>query len=264
MALTKAKTIRTAPHLKLSLAQNAYNFLNQSLRHYRKSRRDVQEWPFALLHITQTLELLLKHLLQGIHPILIYDDIDKPKQTVSLEHALGRLTTLGFVFEEKERLNIHRAAEYRNRVVHYEVELNKFEWKNIYAQLFEFLHFFHYKHLNAELHAHIHKNNWAVEAHLMLYFKKNFVVYNGVEMWKENPKDILEAQTQPYFYRGRRRYARFQYGDEPTWLELDPNFAQHHPCHDCLVLKGQYHTEGCDVEECPRCHGQLLGCGCWL
>jgi hypothetical protein len=27
-------------------------------------------------------------------------------------------------------------------------------------------------------------------------------------------------------------------------------------------MLGQFHLDGCDVEECPRCFGQLLGCGC--
>src|SRR5437762_1267074 len=72
-------------HLTLSLEENAYSFLNQSLKHYRKSSRNVQEWPFALLHLVQSLELLLKRVLEVVNPILIYKDIDQTnpeKQTV--------------------------------------------------------------------------------------------------------------------------------------------------------------------------------------
>jgi HEPN domain-containing protein len=254
---------KPSTHLALSLKQNAYSFLNQSLRHYRKTAKTVQDWPFALLHITQSLELLLKQLLKEIHPILIYEDVDHPKRTVSLEQALTRLESIGVVFEAKERVNMRKAADYRNRVVHHEIELNKFEWKKVYAQLFEFVHFFHTKHLKEEIHTQIAKDNWAVEAQLMQYFKKNFVVYNGLEMYRENPKNILDAQRKPYLLRGRRKYLRIRYGSEPTWLVASPQFANG-PCHDCFVTKGQYHAEGCDVEECPKCHSQLLGCGCWL
>ena len=250
-------------HLKLSLKENAYGFLNQSLRNYRKPGSKLREWPFGLLHMTQCLELLLKQLLKNIHPILIYEDVDRPKHTVSLEQALARLENLEVEFEDKERRNIKKAAEYRNYVVHFEVEINKFEWKNVYAQLFEFVHFFHHKHLKSEIHKHIDKDNWSAEARLMRYFKKNFVVYNGVEMTKDNPKEILDAQRLTHFWFGRKAFPRFKYGDEPTWLEHDPSYAQI-PCHDCGVLKGQYHTDGCDVEECPKCRKQLLGCGCWI
>lgn len=33
-------------------------------------------------------------------------------------------------------------------------------------------------------------------------------------------------------------------------------------CHDCGAKVGQYHHPGCDVEECPGCGGQLIGCEC--
>jgi len=29
------------------------------------------------------------------------------------------------------------------------------------------------------------------------------------------------------------------------------------------VVPGQLHHLGCDLEKCPACRGQLLGCGCW-
>ncbi len=250
-------------HLKLSLQENAYGFINQSLRNYRKTGRNLHEWPFALLHITQCLELLLKQLLKEIHPILIYEDVDKPRHTVSLERALARLETIGVAFEEKEKRNIRRAAEYRNLAVHSEVAINRFEWKNVYAQLFEFVHFFHHKHLKSEIHSHIEEANWSTEAQLIGYFKKNFVTYNGVEIHKDTPKKILSAQLEPHFWLGLKAFARFKYGEEPMWLELDPTFALA-PCHDCGVLKGQYHAAGCDMEECPKCRKQLLGCGCWI
>ncbi len=33
-------------------------------------------------------------------------------------------------------------------------------------------------------------------------------------------------------------------------------------CGDCGVRPGAYHHRGCDMEECPRCRGQLISCGC--
>lgn len=34
-------------------------------------------------------------------------------------------------------------------------------------------------------------------------------------------------------------------------------------CHDCFVLEGEYHLDGCDVEICPICRGQLISCDCF-
>ena len=33
-------------------------------------------------------------------------------------------------------------------------------------------------------------------------------------------------------------------------------------CHNCYAPRGRYHHFGCDMEECPRCGGQLICCGC--
>ena len=33
-------------------------------------------------------------------------------------------------------------------------------------------------------------------------------------------------------------------------------------CHDCNVKIGRLHKPGCDMEECPFCHKQLVTCDC--
>jgi predicted Zn-ribbon and HTH transcriptional regulator len=61
------------------------------------------------------------------------------------------------------------------------------------------------------------------------------------------------------------------YGAEQQHLKMSPNPGQRHHgiligdpprCHDCGVLPGSFHHPGCDWEECPRCHEQLIGCEC--
>jgi hypothetical protein len=42
------------------------------------------------------------------------------------------------------------------------------------------------------------------------------------------------------------------------WLGTAP----HTTCHDCGVITGQIHHIGCDMEQCPRCAQQLIGCDC--
>ena len=34
-------------------------------------------------------------------------------------------------------------------------------------------------------------------------------------------------------------------------------------CHDCGVKEGEIHQLGCDMEICPKCHKQLITCGCF-
>lgn len=33
-------------------------------------------------------------------------------------------------------------------------------------------------------------------------------------------------------------------------------------CHDCKAEPGELHQDGCDVEQCPACGGQMITCGC--
>lgn len=33
-------------------------------------------------------------------------------------------------------------------------------------------------------------------------------------------------------------------------------------CHDCNAARGALHHPGCDMERCPACGGQLIGCDC--
>lgn len=34
-------------------------------------------------------------------------------------------------------------------------------------------------------------------------------------------------------------------------------------CHGCGARKGYYHHAGCDMEQCPICGKQAIGCGCY-
>ncbi len=83
------------------------------------------------------------------------------------------------------------------------------------------------------------------------------IQYRGVSMVEGWPEKIAEAQKQPTLTRADESTERVRFGDEQ-----DDWGANEHPCADCGVIKGEFHVLGCDGEECPACHEQLLSCDC--
>jgi hypothetical protein len=57
-------------------------------------------------------------------------------------------------------------------------------------------------------------------------------------------------------YRGKW----IKYGEEKRFGYIS-DFPE--KCPDCGALKGEKHIHGCDIEECPICGNQLIGCSCF-
>lgn len=54
-----------------------------------------------------------------------------------------------------------------------------------------------------------------------------------------------------------KEMGRMAYGTEDGAIRW-----KHERCHDCGAKWAHKHHPGCDMEECPSCHGQLISCDC--
>ncbi|MCP4338769.1 MAG: hypothetical protein GY799_07745 [Desulfobulbaceae bacterium] len=145
-------------------------------------------------------------------------------------------------------------------IVHHEYDLKPIYFKNVFIQLFEFIHYFHQKHTGKELHDFIDKKLWRTEAELLSGFENKWVLYRGKNVVNYHPIEIVTAQKYNCLRlktdQGYKYYERYKYGSE---LLMGPFSGE---CPDCAVEPGEYHTFYCDIETCPICDWQLLGCKC--
>lgn len=159
--------------LKYSLMENSYSFLKHSLSQAIQAEKEPEYWKFALLHLVQAIELVLKELLRKEHPILIYKSIDNPNETVSLKFAASRLQKISKIKFNPEDLNIIEiASNYRNQIVHYSFSFKVAELKSIYAKLIGFLQSFMVKHFKVSLDAIVESDNWDEALFIIEYAKE--------------------------------------------------------------------------------------------
>jgi hypothetical protein len=86
----------------------------------------------------------------------------------------------------------------------------------------------------------------------------NKIIFRGASVVPSWPVRIVAAQLEHEWSIDGKLFPRVRYGEE-----ADDWGADRAPCHDCAVIKGEFHVPGCDVERCPSCDGQVIGCDCF-
>ena len=139
---------------KLSLMENSHSFMAEAAKKAVAARDDVGQWPFAILSLVQAVELSLKELLRRQHPVFIFENIDAPRNTVSITQALTRMdnpSIMNITIPEDEKKKIATAVNLRNQITHFEFEVTEEYAMAKFSEIFAFLVYFQGRYLEVEV-----------------------------------------------------------------------------------------------------------------
>lgn len=106
--------------LQLSLLENAYDSLNDSLESVVHAEHEPRGWKLAVFLLAHAIELFMKERLRREHRLLVYTNVDRPGHTVSMEIALDRLRAVGAAIDPADERVIRTAIGWRDRIAHNE------------------------------------------------------------------------------------------------------------------------------------------------
>lgn len=143
-----------ALNLEYSMLDNCLSFIKQAADNAVMAQNDIDKWPFAILNLVQAVELSLKEALFRIHPVLIFDNINQPKHTISATTALVRLENpyiSKLKLEEHQKTKFKKAIGLRNQIIHFQFNLTKDQAISRFSEVFAFLVYFLGRHLDIEI-----------------------------------------------------------------------------------------------------------------
>jgi hypothetical protein len=83
------------------------------------------------------------------------------------------------------------------------------------------------------------------------------IVVNGQEVAEGWDLVLAEAQDDRTYSIDGEVFERIPFGEDYAGEASDAA-----SCRDCAAARGQLHVPICCLEQCPRCGGQTIGCGC--
>ena len=130
----------------LDLLNNSISYFREAVSYAQKEAADANQWKFAILHVVQAMELAFKERLRKVHPVLIYESVDKQEKTVSLRAAVARLCNprIGNLpISEEDRRKIEKAFDLRSQLTHFEFDQSQEHIELKFAEIFSFMIFFY-------------------------------------------------------------------------------------------------------------------------
>jgi len=182
--------------LRLELLENAIDSMIHGLQHYVDGKRDASNYKFAILHIAQSVELILKERLRQEHWVLIYDKVEKPNKsrTIDFETAVARLQSICNLSLDKYIDGLRGLRNARHEIEHYKVSLSEQEAAALIGSNIPFLMQFLEDELKTTLQEHIDEETWQELLNILDVFSK------AIEKAREEREQVLTGQEKDQEY----------------------------------------------------------------
>lgn len=138
---------------RLDLLNNSISYFREAVSHAQQESPDTSHWKFAIVHVVQAMELAFKEYLRRIHPVFIFESVDRADKTIGLKGALARLRNPSIgnvVMSDTEKTKIERAFDLRYELTHFEFNHEHEHIELKFAEIFGFMIFFYRMHLKLE------------------------------------------------------------------------------------------------------------------
>lgn len=196
------------PDHSLSLLENALDSLTEALSKYEEGQNgEANAYKFAVLHMSHFFELILKHHIAQIHPLLIYCNpfsrtVDKSK-TITLWDAVNFIENeLPNKLEASFRSDLEWLKRLRNDIEHYRFSMDVSKVRATLGRLFRSLMDFIETHTEIDVES-------AIPAHVMATFTELSDEYKSdLRKAIDEATSIAEA-NEPDFRSGDDREVLF-------------------------------------------------------
>jgi hypothetical protein len=146
--------------MKMSLIENALDFLEEAADRLELSEDSpLQNYKYAILHLSSAIELLLKQRLFDEHWSLIFSTIEKANKSelesgkfksVYLDEAMQRLISICEISFEKHKEVLQQLKNSRNNIEHYHVVIDRLQAASLLVKNWSFVVDFVSTHLRLD------------------------------------------------------------------------------------------------------------------
>ena len=228
--------------IKLDLVENGKDSLRHAVEHFTDNSKPT-DLKYAVLHVFHAVELFLKAALSKSHSSLIFQKPEDAKnlsaRTVDFQTLLRRLKAVDAELSEDDCKHLDTLRQERNKIEHYQVDLDKQEVQNWIGQAMRILNEFVEVELEFKFEDVLDRDTYQVLAESIYTFEQQLArAEEALPQWGPNESLEHELITCP------------ECGQD-TIPDDDPEFEDNRV--RCRFCNSEFFATGCN-----SCGGTIL------